>query len=61
MSTTSTNKKIRGFTLKVEYPNCPKKVGYFEPYTTGEFLKYPEIWQPVYVPEKVASKEVIIL
>lgn len=41
-------KKIKGFILIREYPGCGKKVGDFEPYTTGEFLKYPEIWEPVY-------------
>lgn len=41
-------RNISGFILKKEYPGCKKKVGDFEKYTTGEFLKYPEIWEPVY-------------
>lgn len=43
-----TNKKLIGFILLIEYPNCRKKVGDFEPFTTGEFLKYPLIWKPIY-------------
>ena len=39
---------IKGFILLIEYPGCNKKVGHYEPYTTGEFLKYPKIWEPVY-------------
>ena len=26
-----------------------KPVGYFEPYTTGEFMNYPKNWLPVFV------------
>lgn len=40
--------KCIGFQLKLEYPNCTKKKGDIVPYTTGEFLHYPEIWEPVY-------------
>ncbi|HET6243698.1 MAG TPA: hypothetical protein VFF35_04180 [Bacteroidia bacterium] len=43
-----TNNKILGFILLIEYPNCRKKVGYFEPFTSGQFLKYPLIWKPIY-------------
>lgn len=43
-----TKDKICGFILIREYPGCSKKVGDFVPYTTGEFLGYPEIWKPVY-------------
>jgi len=39
-----TKDKICGFILIREYPGCSKKVGDFVPYTTGEFLGYPEIW-----------------
>ncbi len=37
-----------GFILIREYPGCNRRVGDFEPYTSGSFLKYPEIWKPVY-------------
>ncbi len=50
------NKKIKGFTLIREYPNS-KKVGSFEPYTTGEFLKYPHLWKPVYIGSAVVKTE----
>lgn len=49
--------KCIGFMLKLEYPNCTKKKGDTVPYTTGEFLHYPEIWEPVYK-KKGVSKEV---
>ena len=41
-------KKLIGFVLLIEYPGCRKKAGDFEPFTTGEFLIYPKIWEPVY-------------
>ena len=41
------NKKCKGFILIKEYPRS-KGLGYFEPYTTGELLKYPEFWLPIY-------------
>lgn len=40
-----------GFILIKQYPNCRKPLGYFEPFTTGEFLKYSEFWKPVYKSE----------
>lgn len=40
--------KIKGFRLRYEYPGCKRKKGEFEPYTSGEFLKYPDVWEPVY-------------
>ena len=39
--------EIKGYVLLQEYPGCNKKVGDFEPYTSGEFSKYPNIWKPV--------------
>ena len=42
------NRKCKGFILLKEYPHSKKTIGAFEPFTTGEFLKYPEIWQPLY-------------
>ncbi len=42
------NQQIIGFKLKFQYPGCRRHVGSFEPYTTGEFLKYPDVWEPVY-------------
>lgn len=42
------NDRPIGFVLVREYPGCTRKVGDFEKYTTGEFLKYPGVWKPVY-------------
>lgn len=55
-------KKPKGFVLIREYPGCNRKVGSFEKYTTGEFLRYSEIWKPVYdkVTETVTTKDHII-
>lgn len=39
--------EIKGYVLLQEYPGCNKKVGDFEPYTSGEFSKYPNIWKPI--------------
>jgi len=41
-------KKPIGFKLIKTYPGCNKPLGYVEPYTTGEFFKYPEFWMPQY-------------
>lgn len=49
----SNNKKPKGFILKREYPGCNKQIGYFERYTSGQFMAYPEIWQPVYETDKI--------
>jgi len=39
--------RYRGFILIAEYPGCRRKKGDFEPYTSGEFLNYPDVWKPV--------------
>ena len=49
------NKKPRGFVLIREYPGS-KKVGTFEPYTTGQFISYPQIWHPIYDDETVTTE-----
>lgn len=41
-------KRCIGFILIKKYPRCKKPLGYFEPYTTGEFLNYPDNWKPVF-------------
>ena len=43
-----TKSECIGFRLLKRYPGCSKQVGDFEQYTTGEFFRYPEIWEPVY-------------
>lgn len=49
---------IKGFILLREYPGCKKKKGDFEPYTSGEFLKYPEIWKPVYTQSYIRENRI---
>ena len=39
--------RYKGFILIAEYPGCRRKKGDFEPYTTGDFLNYPDVWKPV--------------
>lgn len=43
-----TNETPIGFILIRTYPGCIRKVGAFEPFTTGEFLQYPGVWHPIY-------------
>lgn len=43
--------KYKGFILLIEYPGCNRRKGDFEPYTSGTFLQYPLIWEPVYTKE----------
>lgn len=50
--------RYKGFILIAEYPNCNKKKGQFEPYTSGLFLNYPDVWKPVLY-EDVARDEKI--
>jgi hypothetical protein len=40
-------KKVKGFILKKAYPGSGD-VGRFVYFTTGEFLSWPEYWQPVF-------------
>jgi len=40
------NNKYKGFRLLIECPGSNRKIGDFEPYITGEFLKYPTVWEP---------------
>lgn len=52
-----------GFILLNEYPGS-KPAGFFEPYTTGEFVKYPNFWWPVppfleFFGQKIAGESII--
>lgn len=47
IDTMEKKQSIKGFILVREYPGSPK-IGYFEPYTTGEFSEYPEYWKPIF-------------
>ena len=52
------NDKYKGFILLREYPGCGKKKGSFEPFTSGLFLNYPEIWQPVYTTKYLRENKI---
>jgi len=49
-------KNPTGYVLIKEYPNS-KKIGYFEPYTTGEYSKHPEYWKPVFDDEVLKTED----
>lgn len=51
------NSKYKGFILLRKYPGCNKKVGDFEPFTSGEFLNYPEIWAPIYTDREIRKQK----
>lgn len=50
-------KSISGFKLIKKYPGCKYELGYIEPLTTGEYINYPEFWEPQY---KQNYNEIII-
>lgn len=56
MSSNMSNKYL-GFRLLIEYPGCNKKVGDFEPFTTGHFLRYPKIWKPIYTEREIRRQK----
>lgn len=58
---TNKHPEIAGYILLQEYPGCMRKVGDFEPYTTGSFSKYPHIWKPVYHKHIEREKKIDIL
>jgi hypothetical protein len=41
-------RKIKAFELIKKYPNWNKPLGHQEPYTSGDFLNYPDFWKPIY-------------
>lgn len=40
--------EIKGYILIADYPGNRRRVGDFEPYSTGEFSRYPHLWKVVY-------------
>ncbi len=42
------NRTPIGFRKIAKYPGNRLPLGVFEPYTTGELLQYPDVWEPVY-------------
>ncbi len=49
--------EIKGYKLIMDYPGNRRPLGTFEPYTTGEFSKYPQIWMPVYYDDVIRDKK----
>lgn len=49
--------KIKGYILTMDYPGNHRPLGTFEPYTTGEFSKYPHIWKPVYYQDVIREEK----
>lgn len=51
-------KDIKAFILIRKYPGCNKPIGYIEPNTTGEFIKYPEIWEPIFTKRFIRDNKI---
>ena len=49
--------EIKGYILIADYPGNRRKLGDFEPYTSGEFSKYPHLWKPVYHTDVLRDKK----
>lgn len=49
--------EIKGYRLIMDYPGNQRPLGAFEPYTSGEFSKYPKIWEPVYYEDVIRDKK----
>ena len=49
--------KIKGYRLIADYPGNHRPLGYFEPYTTGEYSRYPHIWKPVYYQDVIREEK----
>ncbi len=50
--------EIKGYILIADYPGNHKQLGFFEPYTTGLYSKFPHIWKPVYWEDVVRDKKI---
>ncbi len=49
--------EIKGYKLIMNYPGNRRPLGTFEPYTTGEYSRYPKIWEPVYYDDVIRDKK----
>jgi hypothetical protein len=49
--------EIKGYILIRNYPGNKRQLGTFEPYTSGEFSKYPYLWKPVYYDDVIRDKK----
>lgn len=41
----------------MDYPGNRRPIGSFEPYTSGEFSNYPQIWKPVYYEDVIRDRK----
>lgn len=49
--------EIKGYILIADYPGNQRRIGDFEPYSTGEFSKYPHLWEVVYHQDVIRDKK----
>jgi uncharacterized protein (DUF952 family) len=49
--------KIKGYVLIADYPGNRRPIGYFEPYTTGLYSKFPHLWKPVYYKDVIRNEK----
>lgn len=49
--------RIKGYVLIAEYPGMRQRPGYFEPYTTGLYSKYPAVWKEVYYEDVIRDEK----
>jgi hypothetical protein len=49
--------EIKGYILIADYPGNRRKIGDFEPYTSGLFSNYPHLWKPVYHQDVLRDKK----
>ncbi len=49
--------EIKGYKLIADYPGNRKALGTFEPYTSGEYSRYPHIWKPIFWPDVIRDEK----
>ncbi len=49
--------EIKGYILIKDYPGNKRPIGSFEPFTTGQFSKYPHLWKPLYYNDVIRDKK----
>jgi hypothetical protein len=49
--------EIKGYILINDYPGNKRPLGSFEPFTTGQFSKYPHLWKPLYYNDVIRDKK----
>ncbi len=49
--------EIKGYILIRDYPGNKRPLGSFEPFTTGQYSKYPHLWKPVYYDDVIRDRK----